>query len=173
MRYNSCLVRLGHEKKNIAPVFHTEKTLDFVSTPPRYSAKSRLAVCSTQSPDPFFLLLTFRWSTKHLTGNVCLQGLQSPHGDRFKLRTNEVSSLILEMTLVQVRLLSLMCKHPSGHIAIELRFISYVAPKIDFPRGTSFSLIQEYSCRSFICVISRSSPALNLSAESQSVKAPS
>ena len=37
--------------------------------------------------------------------------------------------------------------------------------RIDLSGGMSVSLTQEFSCRSFICLISRSSPALTLSAE--------
>ena len=45
--------------------------------------------------------------------------------------------------------------------------------RIDLLGGMSVSLTQEYSCRSFICWISRSSPALTLSAGSPSIMAPS
>ena len=45
--------------------------------------------------------------------------------------------------------------------------------RIDLLGGMQVSLTQEYSCRSFICWISRSSPALTLSAGSPSIKAPS
>ena len=52
-----------------------------------------------------------------------------------------------------------------------LPFIRRAQPvsRIDLSGGISVSLTQEYSCRSFICLVSRSSPALTLLAGNQSV----
>ena len=57
----------------------------------------------------------------------------------------------------------------------SLTFIRRAQPvsRIDLSGGMSVSLTQEYSCRSFICWISRSSPALTLLAGGSSIKAPS
>ena len=61
------------------------------------------------------------------------------------------------------------------HDLTSLPFIRRAQPvsRIDLSGGMSVSLTQEYSCRSFICWISRSSPALTLSAGRPSIKAAS
>ena len=114
-----------------AQSFPRVKTMHSVSTPARNPVKSRLAVRmpSMQSPDSFFFFLIFRRSGKHLAGSATrTQGPQSPHGDRVKLRTEEVLSVILEMALVRIRHLSLLSQNLSGHIAISPRCFSSVVP---------------------------------------------
>ena len=71
--------------------------------------------------------------------------------------------------------LTVVAKSLSTHRDLtSLPFIRLAQPvsKIDLSGGISVSLIQEYSCRSFICLISRSSPALILSAGTASIKVP-
>ena len=72
--------------------------------------------------------------------------------------------------------LTVVAKSFSTHLDLtSLTFNCRAQPvsRTDLLGGMSVSLTQEYSCRSFICWISRSSPALTLSASSPSIKAPS
>ena len=72
--------------------------------------------------------------------------------------------------------LTVVAKSFSTHLDLtSLPFNRRAQPvsRIDLLGGMSVSLTQEYSCRSFICWTSRSSPALTLSAGSPSINAPS
>ena len=72
--------------------------------------------------------------------------------------------------------LTVVAKSFSTHLDLtSLLFNRRAQPvsRIDLLGGMSVSLTQECSCRSFICWISRSSPASTLSAGSPSIKAPS
>ena len=72
--------------------------------------------------------------------------------------------------------LTVVAKSFSTHRDLtSISFIRRAQPvsRIYLSGGMSVSLTQEYSCRSFSCWISRSSPALTLSAGSPSINAPS
>ena len=93
-----------------------------------------------QSPAPTFHLLTFRRSGKHRLHERAPVSTRRSFQAALKRSPltdigNGVGANTSPLTVVA---------NPSGHIAISLHFLS-----------TSSSLIQEYSCRFSICVISR------------------
>ena len=111
--------------------------------------------------DPSFRLLTFRRWSEDLTGSVCLHE-RAPTRRSFQAACKR--SLLTDTGDVGASTSSLTVVAKSFRTHHDLT---------SFPGRTSSSLIQKYSCTSFIFVIFRSSPALTRSAGSPSIKAPS
>ena len=134
MRYDSCLVQLMHKKTSLQ--FSQCKTHASVSTPAKNSVKSRLACRS-----------------------VCLHerahSLQFPCGERTKLRTTSPLTDTGDGVGANTSSLPVVAKSFKTHRDLtSFPFIRRAQPvsKMDWPRGTSASLVQEYNCRSSICV---------------------
>ena len=185
VRYHTCFVRLTHKQTSLQfAAFETHLLCEYSSQEfCKVTASCPHAVHrAMQSPDPTIALLPLfggqayvseelsACMTAHTRSPVSIRRSndaaysKSPHTDNGDGVGANTSSL------------TVVAKTFSTHLDLtSLPFIRRAQPvsKIAPSGGTSVSLNQEYSCRSFICWISRSSPALTLSARSPSINPPS
>ena len=184
MGYHTCFVRLMHKQTSIQfAAFETHVLWVFQpgilwnlgSLFARHSSPHVVSKSIHRVLVPSEVERTFHRMSLHAWKHT--PGLQFPLEDRTMLHTAIVHALTMEMGFARIRHLSLSSRNPSAHISTSLPSPSIVEPNLWAEpicwEVCQSPLTQEYSCRSFICWISRSSPALTLSAGSPSIKAPS
>ena len=113
--------------------------------------------CSMQSSGPSFLLLSFRRSSKHLTGRVCLQESTNqvtrfPRGGRTKHRRLRRCECVMSH-----------CRREVLQDTSRSHFFSFdpsclTCEQAGFFRRYVCLLDHQYSCRSLICAIARLQP---------------
>ena len=162
-------------QKNIAtvsPAFRDYTNQEFREVS---ACRSHAVHHSMQSPVPSFLLMTFRKSSEHLTRNVCLHErahkVASLHTEIVQTCAQKKSPSLFTGEGVGANTSSLVVVAQSSKTHRDLTSFPFIrraqlVSKMDFLGGTCSSLIQEYSCKSFICVSSRSSPALAVGGKS-------